>query len=96
VRPGAVRHDVTGTPAGVHAIAFANGGHWTVVVWNESASVQTFGLELPQRVKATAGIVTNASTDLGAAALPAYTTTGTWRIQLPPSTIATYTFDSTS
>jgi len=37
VRPGAVRHDVTGLPKGVRAMAFANGAKWSVVAWNETA-----------------------------------------------------------
>ena len=50
VRPGAVRHGVTGVPAGLHALAFAAAGKWTVVAWNESKSDATFGLRLPGSV----------------------------------------------
>jgi O-glycosyl hydrolase len=94
VRPGAVRHDITGMPAGVHAMAFASDSHWTVVTWNESTSTKTFALALPQHATATAtgAILTSETASLQSAPPPSYTTTGTWRIQLAPSTIVTYTF----
>jgi hypothetical protein len=41
VRPGAVRHDVTGTPSNVQALAFQNHGQWQVVVLNENAAAGT-------------------------------------------------------
>ncbi|HEV7525843.1 MAG TPA: glycoside hydrolase, partial [Acidimicrobiia bacterium] len=47
VRPGAVRHDVRGAPAGVRAMAFEAGARWTVVAWNEDKSDRTFAVELP-------------------------------------------------
>jgi O-glycosyl hydrolase len=50
VRPGAVRHDVTGAPSGVQALAFENHGQWQVVVLNENAAgsgSSTFSLQLP-------------------------------------------------
>ena len=47
VRPGAVRHAVTGVPDGVRMLAFADGDHWTVVAWNERTNAQTLGIALP-------------------------------------------------
>jgi O-glycosyl hydrolase len=50
VRPGAVRHDVTGTPSGVQALAFTSHGQWQVVVINQNAAGSgpaTFSLQLP-------------------------------------------------
>lgn len=50
VRPGAVRHDVTGAPANVQALAFQTHGQWEVVVINENAAGSgstSFGLQLP-------------------------------------------------
>jgi O-glycosyl hydrolase len=92
VRPGAVRHDIAGMPAGVHALAFAARGGWTVVTWNESASPATFALSLPGSATALGAVVTNAANNLQSGPTPPRTTTGTWRIDLAPSTIATYTF----
>ena len=92
VRPGAVRHDIAGMPAGVHAMAFAGGGGWTVVTWNESRSPSTFALSLPGSTSALGATITNAAENLHPATVPLRTTTGTWRIDLAPSTIATYTF----
>jgi O-glycosyl hydrolase len=92
VRPGAVRHDVAGAPAGVRAMAFAHADDWTVVTWNESQAPATFSLSVPDRVAPTGAVVTDAARDLAPADMPLRTTTGTWRVELPPSTIATYTF----
>ena len=50
VRPGAVRHDVTGAPSGVQALAFENNGQWQVIVLNENnagSGSSTFSLQLP-------------------------------------------------
>lgn len=50
VRPGAARHDVTGVPDGVQALAFQTRGQWEVIVINENAvgsAPTTFGLQLP-------------------------------------------------
>jgi O-glycosyl hydrolase len=92
VRPGAVRHDVAGLPAGVHAMAFAADGGWTVVAWNESRSTATFALRLPKPAAATGATITNAAENLHAATTPPRTTTGDWRVDLSPATIGTYTF----
>jgi O-glycosyl hydrolase len=92
VRPGAVRHDIAGMPAGVHAMAFAADGGTTVVAWNESRSPAKFALSLPQAAEAIGATITNATKNLQPATPPIRTTTGTWRIDLAPTTIATYTF----
>jgi O-glycosyl hydrolase len=50
VRPGAQRHDVTGTPSGVQALTFRTGSQWQVVVINTNAAGSapaSFGLQLP-------------------------------------------------
>ncbi|MGO9874906.1 MAG: glycoside hydrolase [Acidimicrobiia bacterium] len=94
VRPGAVRHDVS-VPAGVHAMAFAHANEWTVIMWNESTSSKTFGLDLPgPAVTATGSVITNRAANLAEAPPPRRTATGTWLVQLPASTIATDTFVS--
>ena len=93
VRPGAVRHDIAGLPAGLHAMAFSTGTSWTVVAWNESTSGATFGLELPgRRLTAKDAAVTDRSRELAPGALPLRTTGGAWLVHLPASTIVTYTF----
>lgn len=92
VRPGAVRHDVAGMPAGVHAMAFAAGDDWTVVAWNESRTPATFAVRLPNPAVATGATVTDATKSLGSTDLPLATTTGSWRVSLPPTSIATFTF----
>src|SRR5213079_1926325 len=64
VRPGAVRHEVTNLPKGVHALAFADGDRWTVVAWNETHSDATIGLALRAGTsRATGAVITNAATD---------------------------------
>jgi O-glycosyl hydrolase len=47
VRPGAQRHDVTGTPTGVDALAFQTGSQWEIVVINTTSASSSFGLTLP-------------------------------------------------
>jgi O-glycosyl hydrolase len=37
VRPGAVRHEVTGVPGSLHVLAFSSGHQWQVVVINNAA-----------------------------------------------------------
>jgi O-glycosyl hydrolase len=95
VRPGAVRHDVTGLPKGVHAMAFSSAAGWTVVTWNEGSTSAQFGVQLPASAKVTAGAVTNATKSLEsvpASELPRLTASGSWLVTLPAGTIATYTF----
>jgi len=92
VRPGAVRHDISGMPAGVHAMAFSAGATWTLVTWNESRQPASFALSLPGQAEVGGATVTNATKSLEPGTPAARTTTGTWRIDVPPATIATYTF----
>ena len=93
VRPGAVRHTVDGLPAGVHAMAFANGGQWTVVTWNENASASSFVLDVPSSPRTVStSVMTNASNDLTRSPAPKRTSAGGFVVDLPPATIATYTF----
>jgi O-glycosyl hydrolase len=98
VRPGAVRHDVSSLPKGVHALAFASGagGGWTVVTWNENASPATYGLRLPGGdVRPRDAVITNESKNLetgGGVRAPDRTDSGAWLVKLPARTIATYTF----
>ncbi|HYL53043.1 MAG TPA: glycoside hydrolase [Acidimicrobiia bacterium] len=95
VRPGACRHAVTGAPAGVRMLAFAEGDRWVVVAWNEGANEQSLGIALPSGKAAPAeatATFTNEHSDLTRGATPVRTNTGSWLVTLPPGTIATYTF----
>jgi O-glycosyl hydrolase len=91
VRPGAVRHDVTGLPAGAHAMAFASGHGWTVVTWNETGRELKYGLRLPTP-GAIAGdaTMTNATMNLSATNPPQRTTSGAFLVDLPARSVATY------
>jgi O-glycosyl hydrolase len=96
VRPGALRHEVSGLPKGVHALAFSSDDGWTIVTWNETTSSARYGLQLPGgQVKARGLAITNASKNLNrvpSSQLPKRTDSGAWLVQLPAGTIATYTF----
>jgi O-glycosyl hydrolase len=45
IRPGAVRYDVSGSPAGVQTMAFWRNGAWTVVAANTNSSAITLTLD---------------------------------------------------
>ncbi len=95
VRPGAVRHAVTGAPKGVRMLAFADGDRWIVVAWNERKDAQTLGIALPNGTRAPTGATatfTDARDDMKRGSSPARTNTGSWLVTIPPGTIATYTF----
>jgi O-glycosyl hydrolase len=97
VRPGAVRHDVTGLPKGVHAMAFSSSAGWTVVTWNEASTSAEFGLRLPVPTTVKSGAVTNVTKSLervSPSELPRRTDSGSWLVKLPAGTIATYTFST--
>ncbi|HJT37377.1 MAG TPA: glycoside hydrolase [Actinomycetota bacterium] len=47
VRPGAVRHTLTGVPAGVRALAFSNGRTWTIVAINDGNATTPFNVRIP-------------------------------------------------
>ena len=49
VRPGAVRHDVSGAPDGVRVMAFQRGAGWTVVAWNEGRPQRRSASRCPAR-----------------------------------------------
>jgi O-glycosyl hydrolase len=93
VRPGSIRHDVTGAPSGVHVMAFSRGSGWTVVAWNERTTEATLGVALPSRTTAVrTAVQTSSATQLSPTTLPALTDTGTWVSHLRPRSIVTYTF----
>ena len=87
VRPGAVRHDVTGVPEGrprdgVRATAEVGPSS----LWNEAASAATVGIAFPAgTVPASAtAVYTDAEHDLLPGPAPARTDTGTWIAKIAP------------
>jgi O-glycosyl hydrolase len=93
VRPGAVRHDVTGAPNGVHVMAFEQGKRWTVVAWNEGAANATVGLALPGAPTTVhTAVATSSTSQLSPVAAPGRTATGTWVARIGAQSIVTYTF----
>ena len=92
VRPGAVRHDVTGTPAGVRVMAFEAGGNWTVVAWNEGRGPATFGVPLPGSLQPREARVTSNTAELATAPLPVRAANGAWVLSVATQSIVTFTF----
>ena len=92
VRPGAVRHDVTGLPKGTRAMAFVNGKTWSVVVWNEADAPAVFGLTVPGTTTVTDAVSTSPLLSMTNSSRPARSSTGAWLVTLPAQTISTYTF----
>jgi O-glycosyl hydrolase len=93
VRPGAIRHDVSGTPNGVRVMAFQRDTGWAVVAWNEGRTAATFGLALPGAPETVRNAVDTSSTEqLSPTTAPARTDTGAWVVHIAPQTIATYSF----
>lgn len=95
VRPGAVRHEVTGAPAGVRALAFRSGGQWSLIVVNNNATATApLTLAFPGRVAANGAWRTDATHDLSPVA-PGSTTGRTASVPVPGHSITTYRFDAT-
>ena len=93
VRPGAIRHDVSGAPGSVSVMAFEQPTGWTVVAWNEGRSEATLGIALPSPTSTVAdAVATSATRQLSPATAPARTDTGAWLARVAPQTIVTYTF----
>ena len=93
VRPGAIRHDVTGVPNGVRVMAFQHGTGWTVVAWNERRTETTFGLALPgPSTSVRSAVATSTTARLTPTAPPARTDSGSWLVHLAPRTVVTYSF----
>jgi len=95
VRPGAVRHDVTGAPSGVRVMAFAAGGSWTIVAWNETSADRQIGVALPAGGHApthNAGTITGAGSSLQSRPPAGRTASGAWVVPVPAGAVVTYTF----
>ncbi|HEY7283639.1 MAG TPA: glycoside hydrolase [Actinomycetota bacterium] len=100
VRPGAVRHPVSGVPRSFRVLAFRSSGSWIVVVVNEDAPGSGPGrlpITLPDdgaTLGAPAAYATNGWKDLEAAATP--TLSGhTLSISVPPRSVTTYVIPAT-
>ncbi|MEU4222164.1 lectin [Actinoplanes sp. NPDC026623] len=91
VRPGAVRYNVTGAPAGVQVSAFDRAGQWTLVVTNQNASATALSLHLNAKnnVSFSAARRTSATESLAAVGAPAVSA-GTVSTSLPARSITTY------
>ncbi|MCL6438642.1 MAG: hypothetical protein K6T51_08510 [Rubrobacteraceae bacterium] len=71
VRPGYLRHDVLGAPAGLKVLAFSGGGGWQIVATNDSRSPRTLRLRLPEpHLHPTAAYETSESRNLEPVAPP--------------------------
>lgn len=92
VRPGSVRHPVTGAPSGVQITATFLNGNWTLVVNNLNKSAQAVNVQLPSGgVTASGAYRTSASENLATIGLP--TVSGsTASLNLPAQSITTYVF----
>jgi len=64
VRPGAVRHDVTGVPRACTRWR-SRARNWTVVTWNEASTRAQYVLQLPTATKVRSGVATNAVVHVG-------------------------------
>jgi O-glycosyl hydrolase len=91
VRPGAVRHNVTGAPAGVQVSAFDRAGQWTLVVANQNAAATPLSLHLNAKNTVSFGSArrTSATENLAAVGAPALAA-GTLSTTLPAKSITTY------
>jgi O-glycosyl hydrolase len=63
IRPGAVRYDVSGVPAGVQATAYWQNGAWTVVAANTNTSATTLTLDTNSGALTPAGTHRTSSTE---------------------------------
>ncbi|MEQ0558216.1 glycoside hydrolase [Amycolatopsis sp. NEAU-NG30] len=92
VRPGSVRHAVTGAPSGVQITATFLGGTWTLVVNNLNKSAQSVSVQLPSGgLTATGAYRTSAGENLAAIGLPSVAGS-TASLSLPAQSITTYVF----
>jgi hypothetical protein len=95
VRPGSVRHDVAGAPAGVQIMATARDGNWTLVVNNLNTTAQEVDVRFPTNIEAVSAWRTSATENLAPVTLPTVTP-ATAALNLPPRTISTYVLRQTA
>lgn len=88
VRPGAILHDLTGSPPGVEAVAFQERPGWVVEVINSSsAALPSVDLSVPGAGGAVHAFVTDAAHDLSRE--PVGTYGGAYRLELPARSLTT-------
>ncbi|MBV7695893.1 glycoside hydrolase [Streptomyces sp. TRM70350] len=93
VKPGAVMHNVTGTPDGVEVSAYDQKGKWVVVVNNHNATDTALNLRFnsDKPIRATKAVRTSATEDWAKVAKPSVRK-GTVSATLPARSITTYVF----
>lgn len=91
VRPGAVRHNVTGAPSGVQVSAFDHNGAWTLVVnnLNTASTSLTVRLNTKSTVSAGSAYRTSATESLASVAAPTISGSSV-TATLPARSITTY------
>ncbi len=98
VRPGAVRHQVTGTPPGLDVLAFKDHRAWSVVVVNnngQGVGPVRLRIALPAGgARCTGAFQTSSTEDLTAVARPHSLGGGVQPVQIPSQSVTTYTFDA--
>jgi O-glycosyl hydrolase len=77
IRPGAIRHELSGVPNGVRALAFSNPHGWTIVAINDGIIASPFDVQIPSSSRFTLQTYrTSATEDL------AQVVAGTWSPRL--------------
>jgi hypothetical protein len=99
VRPGAVEHDVTGTPVGSRAAAFSSKDGWSIVVIDD-APVGTpptpLTMHIPtggHRLAPFTAVQTSDALDLAPVPLPRYRS-GTMTTSVAPHSVTTFVFNT--
>jgi O-glycosyl hydrolase len=95
IRPGAVRHPISGSPAGVYLLAFADAGAWQLVAINQNGSGSTpLSVTFPARTALAPGGAYRTGLKLSLARVPGARrgTHDTFTAKLPPQSVTTYLF----
>jgi len=97
IRPGAVRHLVSGVPPGLDAMAFERQGAWTVVVVNNNGpgvAPVRLRMALPggEGARGSGAVRTSATQDLAPVDRPGAVADGA--VAVPSRSVTTYTFGS--
>jgi hypothetical protein len=98
VRPGAVRHEVTGVPPGLDVLAFKDQRDWSVVVVNNNGQAVApvrFHIALPtgNSVRCTGAFQTSSTEDLTPVERPRSVSGVGPAVQVPSQSVTTYTFE---
>jgi O-glycosyl hydrolase len=92
IRPGMTRHDVDGTPPGVHALAYQGGGRTVIVAIapRHATTTTRFDLQVPWLASATATVYRTSRRHNAAAGRPLAVEGGVLAVALPPASVTTY------